>query len=87
MLFRSKDGQRENCSLCHQHRYSLKGKDGKTYLLKGNKDCFMQIFDGNITDFSDFIPQLERNGVNSYLLRFIDEKKEERESVLSAFLD
>lgn len=82
-----KDGQRENCSLCHQHRYSLKGKDGKTYLLKGNKDCFMQIFDENITDFSDFIPRLERNGVNSYLLRFIDEKKEERESVLSAFLD
>ncbi len=82
-----KDGKRERCALCHQKNYSLVGKDGRSYILRGNSNCFMQIFDEKITDYRENRKELEENGIHSFLIRFLDESKEERESILSSFFD
>lgn len=82
-----KDGKRENCALCHQKNYSLEGKDGRRYSLRGNHDCFMQIFDQKITDNRQNRMELEEVGIHSFFIRFLDERKEEKESLISTFFD
>lgn len=82
-----KDGKRQHCALCHQHQFTLRGMDGHAYKMEGNKACFMQIFDTNLTDYTDEIPKLKREGLTSFLCIFSDESESEKESILHRISD
>ncbi len=82
-----KDGKREHCALCHQKKYTLEGKDGRRYYLRGNRNCFMQVFDKEISDDRQNRKELEDAGIHSFLIRFLDETKEEKEYMISSFFD
>lgn len=72
-----KDGNRKNCSLCRQHEYVLKGKDGKKALLYGDPACQMQVFDEKKLDRLNEIPALAEAGIQSFYLRMTDEDREQ----------
>ena len=82
-----KDGKRQHCALCHQHQFTLRGMDGHAYKMEGNKACFMQIFDTNLTDYTDEIQKLKREGLTSFLCIFSDESESEKESILHRISD
>ena len=76
-----KDGKREKCALCHQHRFTLKGKDGKIYRLLGDAKCHMGIFESQAYDAIDKIAQYRQIGVCHFHVFFLDEGPEKRAEI------
>lgn len=79
-----KDGKRIECRLCHEREYILKGKDGRKYLMKGDSACNMRLFRMETSDRLDWVPELRKAGIDSFLCIFIDEKKDKISQVLKA---
>lgn len=79
-----KDGKRIQCRLCHEHEYTLKGKDGRKYLMKGDSACNIRLFSLETSDRLDWVPKLREAGIDSFLCIFIDEKKDKISQVLKA---
>lgn len=77
-----KDGTRKNCSLCRQHRYELRGKDGSRQWLYGDPDCRMQVFDTQVQKRRP----LRHAGIDSCLVRLTDEDRNLSGSVISETL-
>lgn len=66
-----KDSKRKNCSLCRQHEYTLKGKDGKRAYLKGDPQCHMRLYDEKPINRISWIPSLKEWGIMAYEMIFI----------------
>lgn len=82
-----KDGQRQNCSLCRTHQYTLKGKDGKRAILYGNADCQMQLFDETPQNRLEQIPQLKQEGIPAFRIVLTNEDAQESKAIRQAFLE
>ncbi len=76
-----KDGKRQNCALCHRHRFTLKGKDGKMYRLMGDAKCHMGIFESEAFDAFDQIPEYRRMGIHHFHIFFLDEEPGKRAEI------
>ncbi|WP_294731602.1 U32 family peptidase [uncultured Faecalibaculum sp.] len=73
-----KDGRRQGCSLCRQHKYVLKGMDGASQRLYGDPACHMQIFD---EEPQDRIRELA--DIPCRAIRFTTESTEEAAGILA----
>ena len=72
-----KDGSRTNCALCHQNRYELLGRDKKKVLCIGDRDCHMCLYDENIVDEIDRIPDYLTKSIKNFKAVFTTESKAE----------
>lgn len=77
------DGQRKNCSLCHTHQFKIEGKDKNQYICIGDRNCHMRVFDNEIHDEIDRIPQYRSLNINHYKLCFVDETSLQIEKVIT----
>lgn len=77
------DGKRQNCHLCHIHRFELEGKDGRRLLMEGNPDCFMQLFDETPRNWVMQIPAFQQWNINNFFVYFVDESPTEKDEIIA----
>ena len=80
-----KDGSRQNCGLCHSHRYELISKDKTASLCLGDRNCHMRLFDERAEDLLDLIPSYKEIGIKGYKIIFVDETSDEINVILSKY--
>ncbi|MDY3036101.1 MAG: U32 family peptidase [Absicoccus sp.] len=77
------DGKRQDCHLCHRHHFELEGKDGCRLLMKGNKDCYMQLFDETPRNWLAMIPAFQALNINDFYVHFVDESPTKKEEIIA----
>lgn len=78
-----KDGKRKNCSLCHQHEFKLKGKDKKSVICLGDRDCHLRLYDEILSDDIAQIASLKTMGIKNFKAVFLNESLREIQSVIN----
>ena len=72
-----KDGKRKNCSLCRQFEFKLKGKDKKSVICFGDRECHLCLYDEVLNDNIEQIRNLKTYGINNFKAVFLNESKQE----------
>lgn len=72
-----KDGKRKNCSLCRQFEFKLKGKDKKSVICFGDRECHLCLYDEVLNDNIEQIRNLKTYGIKNFKAVFLNESKQE----------
>lgn len=77
-----KDGKRKNCSLCRQFEFKLKGKDKKSVICFGDRECHLCLYDEVLNDNIEQIRNLKTYGIKNFKAVFLNESKQEMLKVI-----
>lgn len=76
-----------NCKKCEEKQYYLKDRLGFKFPLIKTKNCNLKLLNSKIVNLVNNVDEIHNDGINSILVSFTIESKEEVERVLKAYID
>ncbi len=78
--------EKVGCQLCRKNEYYLEDKTGAKFLVKGDCDCQVEIFNSTCHNLADEWENLCELGVSEYRLNFVNESREKTVEIIEMHL-